>query len=144
MASYIDNDNVVLIASDLCDKGGFYDGDIFDDFWWHIQNHLEVCYTHDFSNGPPQNSRISLSDATYKAIEYFLLPLIEIPVELKNIVTCHNNVRIEIFDGKSVHDLSNEEYLALKDILSSVKVVVNIKEIEDFFMNLLEECQNEN
>lgn len=135
----------VMKGGMLLDKGGFYDGDMFqDEFWDMAKKHLNykagspMRYSdeveHEFSNGPHASCpflRYRQRNLLEDAVREWLLPKLPVPVVLEKVITCHNGLRAIVVDGEEVN---RDNIEAWRDLLNEITVEVRWPELEALFL----------
>lgn len=102
----------------LLDKGGFYDGDIFDveaNLIWEEQKRQGVPYT----------DRL-LSKSVEGVVRKYLVPAIPFDVKIEVFATPHNGCVIVEFDGQEIDETNHH---TIKALLESVRVTVTHEQV---------------
>lgn len=123
-----------LNGSWLLDKGGFLDGDLFEDLYSGFCDHFGV-------KRHPGREGYKSNDLLYDVVEKYLLPAIELPVKLEKVVTVHNGVRAVEIDGEAITD---ENIMSWRQLMATVSSAVTEGEVYDILAdNLLPERKRE-
>lgn len=118
----------MLYGGDVLDKGGFQDGDLFDDIW------LDLARTHlGYKPGCDRTvlNKYPHHDFLCNVVRTLLLPRLPIAVEIEMVETPHNPARASSIDGGSFSDADGRVW---RDLLNEIAVPVSFKELESVFV----------
>jgi hypothetical protein len=133
----------VMKGGMLLDKGGFYDGDMFQDEYWDLaKKHLGYKPgasprdegEHEFSNGPHlvwPHVRYRQKNLLEDAVRRWLVPRLPVPVVLETVVTIHNGLRAVKVDGE---DVTRDNVETWRELLDEFSVEVRWAELEALFI----------
>jgi len=128
----------VMKGGMLLDKGGFYDGDMFQDEYWDMaKKYLDPHRgdtVHEFSDGSHlvwPHVRYRQKNLLEDAVNEWLVPKLPVPVEIEKVVTIHNGLRAVKVDGE---DVTKDNIEAWRDLLNEITVEVRWPELEALFL----------